>query len=307
MCHVIFNFRDHRLKVDHTTCLLCFSEAETTDHVLKDCAFFATVWASVGLSIELVGTRFSSAKDWISNLLCGPSRPKSELCAITLWAIWNERNNRLKEGKGKSPEETSFFATNYLVEMEATRESNNTTTNELQKVWTPPKHPTIKLNVDTAVDDKRGRLGVGVVARTSTGEVIACLSSNIHGSLEPTLAECLAVEQAFVLAEKIKASNIWIEGDSLEAIKLIQDTGEDLSIIRPHLKAIKDRMKLLSHSIITHIRREDNRVAHTLARYALHIEVQKVWFKEAPFFIQAVIREEMLMCKMDSQCSSVLS
>ncbi|PKA48755.1 hypothetical protein AXF42_Ash018697 [Apostasia shenzhenica] len=137
--------------------------------------------------------------------------------------------------------------------------------------------------------------------------MIACLSSNIHGPLEPTLAKCLAVEQAFALAEKIKASNIWIESDSLEAIKLIQDTGKDIFIIRPHLKAKKNRMKLLSNSIITHIRQEDNRVAHTLARYALHIETQKVWFKEAPCFIQAVIREEMLMCKMNSQCSSIFS
>ncbi|PKA48597.1 Putative ribonuclease H protein [Apostasia shenzhenica] len=299
MWRILMNFlptlcrlRDHRLKVDHTTCLLCFSEAETTDHVLKDCAFSTTVWASIGLPIELVGTRFSSAKDWISILLSGPSRPKSELSAITLWAIWNERNNRLKGGKGKSPEETYFFATNYLVEMETTRESTNSITNELQKIWTPPKHSIIKLNVDAVVDDKRGGLGVGVVARTSMGEVIACLSSNIHGPLEPTLAECLAVKQAFVLAEKIKASNIWIEGDSLEAIKLIQDTGEDLSIIRPHLKAIKDRMKLLSNSIITHIRREGNKVAHTLARYALHIKTQKVWIKESPYFIQVVIREK---------------
>ncbi|PKA63424.1 hypothetical protein AXF42_Ash005319 [Apostasia shenzhenica] len=190
--------------------------------------------------------------------------------------------------------------------MKATRESNNTITNELQKVWTPPKHPTIKLNIDATVDDKRGRLGVGVAARTSTGKVIACLSSNIHGPLEPTLAEYLAVEQAFVLAEKIKASNIWIEGDSLEAIKLIQDTEGDFSIIRLHLKVIKDLMKLLSNNTITHIRREGNRVAHTI-RYALHIETQKVWFKELPCFIQTVIRKEMLMCKMDSHYSSVFS
>ncbi|PKA46399.1 hypothetical protein AXF42_Ash020290 [Apostasia shenzhenica] len=189
--------------------------------------------------------------------------------------------------------------------MEVARKSDNITTIEFQKVWTPPKYSTVKLNVDVAVDDKRRRLGVGVVARTSTGEVIAYLSSNIHGPLEPTLAECLTIEQAFVLAEKIKTSNIWIEGDSLEAIKLIQDTGEDLSIIRSHLKAIKNRMKLLNNNVITLIRLEGNKVAQTLARYAFHIETQKVWIKEASCFIQAIIREELLMCKMDSQYNSV--
>ena len=81
-----------------------------------------------------------------------------------------------------------------------------------------------------------------------------------------------------------------IESDSLSVVKAIQDTAEPTF----HIGNIIEDAKLLSKTMKScefhHTKREANRVAHTLARNAIHIDTELAWIEEIPPCVSDVIR-----------------
>ncbi|MBA0838090.1 hypothetical protein Goarm_010186, partial [Gossypium armourianum] len=97
----------------------------------------------------------------------------------------------------------------------------------IQEQWKPPCESIIKINFDGAFDVHQARSGFGVVARNSSGEMLASMVV-CHRAI-PSLfaAEAHACYQALRLGVCLGLDSIVIEGDSLTIIKKCRSDRRD--------------------------------------------------------------------------------
>lgn len=160
--------------------------------------------------------------------------------------------------------------------------------------WTPPPPSLFKINVDGALSKSSGSIGIGVVIRDDAGWVVAALCKRIHAPLGPLELEAKAFEAGFLLARDIDLQDIVLERDSLVIVRALCG----LSNLPSSVDALCLGMQLLSsdfHSVtVSHVRREGNKPAHILAKYALSIDDSIVWMEESPSCVeQALIQDSV--------------
>ncbi|MBA0776546.1 hypothetical protein Gotri_011529 [Gossypium trilobum] len=97
----------------------------------------------------------------------------------------------------------------------------------IQEQWKPPCESIIKINFDGAFDVHQARLGFGVVARNSSGEMLASMVV-CHKTI-PSLfaAEAHACYQALRLGVRLGLDSTVIEGGSLTIIKKCRSDRRD--------------------------------------------------------------------------------
>jgi hypothetical protein len=88
--------------------------------------------------------------------------------------------------------------------------------------WTPPPSDTIKMNWDTAMNVKEGRIGLGFIAKNLNGEVMAARSLTKKFRVNPTTAEALVALNAIIFCKELGLDNVIIEGDAMGVIKSIE-------------------------------------------------------------------------------------
>jgi hypothetical protein len=94
-----------------------------------------------------------------------------------------------------------------------------------QVQWRPPPQNTYKVNWDAALDSVNQRMGVGVIVRDHMGRVIAARSTTVEFSSEPVVAEAIAALHAAEFSRDLGLPKIILEGDSLQVVNAVQDTG----------------------------------------------------------------------------------
>ena len=127
-----------------------------------------------------------------------------------------------------------------------------------------------------------GTAGIGVVIRNETGLIMASLSQRIPMSTSVTEVEALAARRAMELALELGFDNVILEGDSEILLKTPKTGGSTLAHFG-NLTA--DILFLTSHFSKVHlsfVRRQCNRLAHSLARCAFIIQQMSVWMEELP-------------------------
>ena len=79
--------------------------------------------------------------------------------------------------------------------------------------WAPPMKQNYKGNFDVAFFNASGCVGIGVVFRDHTGNIIVALSQKIPLVQSVELAEVLVARRAIVFAKELSLFNVEIEGD----------------------------------------------------------------------------------------------
>ena len=129
----------------------------------------------------------------------------------------------------------------------------------------------MKINFDGAVFSGENKSGIRVVIRDCSGSVLASSSKKLPHALTGSEAEALAAVTALYFANELGVNKAVLEGDSMEVIKALTQTKRILSSIGPWI----DDSKVLASDFVqlqySHVRRECNRLAHSLARYAVDI------------------------------------
>ena len=102
----------------------------------------------------------------------------------------------------------------------------------------------------------------------------------------------MAIQRATKFAIETSFSCVIIESDSLLVVKAIQDIVETTC----HIGHIIDDVKHLSMAMKSckfhHTTREASQVAHTLARNAIHFDIEMAWLEEIPPCVSDVIRND---------------
>jgi len=141
----------------------------------------------------------------------------------------------------------------------------------------------VKANFDGAIFTKEHRFGIGVVLRDDQGSVLASLSWQVSQAYNLMEIEATAAATAALqFASKLGFSQVVLEGDSQVLMEtLINDnvflSSDGLLIDHIHLAT-----RFFSQLHYSHVKREGNKVVHSLARHVLCISNFVVWMEDVP-------------------------
>ena len=152
-----------------------------------------------------------------------------------------------------------------------------------------------KVNFDGATCSQEETSGVGVVARDVNGLVLASCAKKIHQSFKPVEIEAIAAATALTFAKDLSFQRIILEGDSLEVIQALLEKIETLTptgLLLEDVRSLSQNFDLLLYS---HTKRDGNVVAHSLAKYALHIPDFLAWMEDVPPHIQSIVQADLAL------------
>ena len=148
--------------------------------------------------------------------------------------------------------------------------------------WIPLPQAVYKLNYDAAVFEDFASSGFGAVIRNSTGEVMAVMTVKgltIRGS---EVAELLACRKALEFAVDAGFLVLIVKGDSVTATRCIALGSNIQSVMGNVVGDIRHLLGALEWAFVSCTKRNGNRVAHVLARYAQNVNVDSYWMEEVP-------------------------
>ncbi|KAJ1413531.1 Ribonuclease H-like superfamily [Sesbania bispinosa] len=170
---------------------ICHQSVETILHVLRDCVTTKTVWRGLGADGFSAEFFNNNVHEWLLFNLTGPLG--GEWCIIfgpAIWNLWRSRNEVVFDNFA--------VGTNGLIGREG---------------W-------IKFNVDGSVKLDSKKAGCGGVMRDHNGNWLGGFSCNI-GFSGVFMAELRGIISALHIAWERRFLKVWIESDSLTAMKLI--------------------------------------------------------------------------------------
>ncbi|KAK8488037.1 hypothetical protein V6N11_021091 [Hibiscus sabdariffa] len=115
--------------------------------------------------------------------------------------------------------------------------------------WFSPALGTIKFNFDTLFTSSTKEAFSGVVARNSTGLIMAACLLHHFDVIDFFIAEARACEDAVNFAIELDFRFIHVEGDSLKVINKILSSSIDHSLIRPIIFYIKTKLGIFEKSL----------------------------------------------------------
>ena len=130
-----------------------------------------------------------------------------------------------------------------------------------------------------------------MVVRNCNGEVIASLVLQLEQAFQPLEVEAIAACRAVEFGSEIGVDCAIVEGDSEVLVKALRNTDNGLTPITPLINDVSLFLSLYSELSYSHIKRDGNKVANSLARLALITPGCTVWMEDIPSrtlpFIQA--------------------
>ena len=148
--------------------------------------------------------------------------------------------------------------------------------------WTTSEAYGYKLKFDGATFAEDGTAGIGVVIHNGARLVMASLSQRIPLPALVIEVEALVVRRAMEFALELGFDDVILEGDFEVLVKTLKD-GRNTLTNYDNLTA--DIFFLTSHFSrvqFSFVRRQCNRLAHSLARRASISQQMSVWMEEVP-------------------------
>lgn len=216
-------------------CQICSSNVETISHALLGCKMAKKVWRSSQFPEMLVESKSHDISGMFQGLTKKQHISKMETVAALLWIIWTARNKWLFEGR--KDDLISLVARAESI-VEAFRNSKKPLENfqarkedDKANQWCPPLKGWLKVNVDTAADEKRQVAGLGVMVRDWKSNCIAAAikTSRFFGSI--SMVEAAAMEWGMQVAARVGGKSVLIESDSHELVELVNNRISSMSEI----------------------------------------------------------------------------
>ena len=138
------------------------------------------------------------------------------------------------------------------------------------------------MNFDGALFCQEHRAGIEVVIRNEEGAVIASLSQQIYLPSTVLEVDTMATRRALEFAMEIGVHKVILEGDCEILIKALQSNSHSFA----HFGHLAEDVKYLASKFqsynLSHICRQCNVVAHTLAKRAILNLHLLVWMEDVP-------------------------
>ena len=158
--------------------------------------------------------------------------------------------------------------------------------------WCVPPQNVVKINADAHLSSD-GWVGMGVVARNSTGKVVFAGVRKQRACWPPDVAECKAILFAVHLARSHGVLDVIIESDAKVVIFRLSKAALfffDLDSILGDVISLSMCFNSISFS---HVKRDGNAVAHNLARVVL-FGVEQCWENHCPREVSPYVLMDIL-------------
>jgi hypothetical protein len=269
--------------LQEAVCVLCNQEIESTRHVLWDCPAAQDVWCACDRIFQKSSFEGSGFREIWEALIMRCNQEELAFSAILARNIWFRRNSFVHKGVFSHPNElvrdaeVSFQEFSHVKSM-ATGQ-NCGITNNMSVLWQPPPAGIFKVNWDVGFNPKLRRMGVGIIVRDDCGRIHVAQSKTLNSYQEPVVGEALVALQAVEFSRDLGLQDVLFEGDSLQVVNMMLEPGESWC----HYGQIGADIKLLMGSFrsceIKHVRQNQNRAAHGLAKEAVREVIDRVWME----------------------------
>ncbi|XP_050278388.1 uncharacterized protein LOC126719932 [Quercus robur] len=159
--------------------------------------------------------------------------------------------------------------------------------------WSPPPEDCFKINFDAAYFEDSGLAGIGVVCRDHSGQAIAALCHNLGKVQSAEMAKALAARRAVIFAMEMSLFDIIVEGDYLTVIQALLRVGPCPLLFGHIIDETKRLGGVLRSCILQHVRRDGNRLAHSLAKKAVLSADLEVWVEDLPKDVDVVFQSDL--------------
>lgn len=259
----------HRRHIEPTCfCEVCGNDVESIRHILMECTVAKSFWREVKI---LNGTKLPSMppatweRDLLSSEVCN-ERERS-IIIIGMYALWTQRNQRRHDDSSKPINilvrwcvDTAFDLWNIQAtvrQVEVRQQVNR---------WKPPPTGWTKCNTDGAFNPDRGEGATGVVLRDASGQFVGAKAVWYPHGFDALTLEALACRDGVLLARDKGVTNLIVETDCQELVKLWQMSTDQRSVIAPIIRETRLISSCFENFDVTFVSRSCNRVAHQLAK-----------------------------------------
>jgi ribonuclease HI len=238
----------------------------------------------------------TSAKEVIMNFCRFNDQNDAGKATMVIWILWNNRNNWVWNQEKEQGQQLGLKAISFWHEWNAVQRvysSGEQHVQQQQVQWQPPPRGRYKCNIDVGIHVEARKTSVGWCVRDHRGQFVLGGSSWIDGRCSPYEGEALALLEAIKELQQRGFTNVIFETDAYIIVGAIRRRNTGVSEFSSIINKIKCLLSLYSGFEVKPIRRQANRIAHTIARAALSWSRRHI-FELIPYCIHNLLHNEMI-------------
>ena len=220
-----------------------------------------------GVCPIVIGAENQDFSELALKLLYARTPRDLDLMVVVAWAIWHNRNLRVFESVNQEVGLVWNYAVSMLFDYKEASKFYLLGRSSCEVCWKNLPVKVYKINVDGATADDGRRSSIGVVIRDFRGNAVAALCRVLPSNFSVEETKALAMEAWILLAKEMDLHQIIVEFDSLSIVQSIlsMDFKGEIGHIFHGILCFLDGF---NNWQIRHLKRDYNRVAHALARFA---------------------------------------
>ncbi|KAL8162413.1 hypothetical protein V2J09_013902 [Rumex salicifolius] len=257
------NLRNRRITSD-SFCDVC-GNVESGFHALFSCFKAQDFWILVP-DLAWVGYKAQSVMECLEHGVHFFSSEQLIQWAGLMWGTWNSRNKQIFENECLEPWEVVKHSKDLCTDFSTSRLQLRLKIRSpaAECVWKKPKSGWLKLNCDASFTEDV-EYGIGFVIRDSSGTAVLLGSCGI-GNVPDKYAEAEAIRKVLQYAVDRGLNRMVVELDCLPLISKLRLRRVWKGPMGLQLEAIRMLGARIGEIRWTYTKRDENRVAHTLAR-----------------------------------------
>uniref|UniRef100_A0A803LHG6 RNase H type-1 domain-containing protein n=1 Tax=Chenopodium quinoa TaxID=63459 RepID=A0A803LHG6_CHEQI len=158
----------------------------------------------------------------------------------------------------------------------------------LTNQWCAPPPAIIKVNSNAALFNTN-HVGFGGVMRDNVGDVVAATCLQIVGRFDVDVVEAMAMRHALKIAMESGFVRLCLETDNLKLHSHLKKSKYDQTTFGIVVKDILTLASSCHSCVFEFVKREGNKVAHSLAKLSSTFDTLRVWLEEYPSGIHELV------------------
>ena len=269
-------------------CPVCGLEEETILHALCRCMAVKEVWRLWKDCQIDFGAELLDFSDIALKVLATGNLKDLEYLFVVAWAIWHSRNTKVFESVCLGADQIWNSVVNLISDFKEADSFYSLCPMVGEVSWRKPPNGVLKINTDGATGGDGVLSSIAVIIRDCRGQAVAALCRVLPGCFSVDDTEALAIEAGVLLARELDFQQIIIESDSLAVVQGIsaKDYGGGFGHI---VNGIVNLLDGFAGWQIRHVKRDFNRVAHELAKFARCNNVSHLWRGVSPPIVRTLM------------------
>ncbi|CAJ2637113.1 unnamed protein product [Trifolium pratense] len=259
-------------------CVHCDDELEDNIHLFFLCNNAKNIWQKLGWRdvIQQHLQANNHIAEIIFSLLQVFNSEHSTLFMVTLWSIWQQRNNRVWRNKIEPTHVVCDRTTNLLLDWRNAQQYKQRNCMQQQQVtetrWQKPHTGRYKCNIDASFSVRQNKVEIGMCIRDDQGQFVLAKTEWMSPITDTDIGEALGLLSALKLVHDLQLENVDFELYSKNVVTSFHSKHNNVTelgdVIRDCVRLHKTYFR---NSSVEFIRRQANEVAHALARVATSI------------------------------------